>query len=172
MAEQNKPEGQQKDPGQAQVQQQSSKTEPNSNGKPTPAAPAKKSEQVTYVPGPEDPVSVQWAGHIFHANVPKAVENAEVIASARLNKFFKVGEFKPGDAVPTRDEPQEPKTPEQYRAHAIAWLKTMQTVNQLDEKWQGEETLRMKCGVGTDDIELLMGLFQPKRAELRKRDMG
>lgn len=128
-------------------------------------------EDVTYIPGPEDPSQVQWAGHHFHANIPKRVTNVDLIARARGNKFFKVGTFKPGDAVKVEETP-DPKTPEQYRAHAVAWVKTMQSVDQLDRKWAAEETLRMTCGVGLDDIEYLMNLIEPIRSELRKRDMS
>lgn len=127
-------------------------------------------EDITYLPGPEDPPQIKWGGHHFNANVPKRVTNQDMIKMARGNKYFKVGAFKPSDAVPTREEPEAPKTPEQYRAHAIAWLKTMQSVDQLDRKWAAEETLRMSCEVGFDDVEYLMSLMGPVRAELRKRD--
>lgn len=132
----------------------------------------KTGEQVTYRPGPDDPPSVKWAGHTFHANVPKQVTNPDLIERAKGNKFFKVGAFDTAkDSVPTAEAPPTPKTPEQYRAHAVAWLKTMRSVDELDMKWASEETLRMACEVGTDDIDYLMSLFQPKRAELRKREM-
>ena len=137
-----------------------------------PAPEAPKTEQVTYTPGPDDPTSVKWHGYTFHANVPKAVANADLVERARGNKFFKVGEFTESDVVTTREEPPAPKTAEQYRAHAVAWFKQMQSVEQLDTKWQGEETLRMSCGVGSDDLEYLGHLSGPLRAELRKRDMA
>ena len=130
-----------------------------------------KAEQVTYTPGPDDPTSVKWAGHTFYANIPKSVVNADLIARARNNKFFKVGDFTEADVVATREEPPAPKTAEQYRVHAVAWFKQMQSVDQFDTKWQGEETLRMACGVGTDDLDYLGHLSAPLRAELRKRDM-
>lgn len=128
-------------------------------------------DHVTYRPGPEDPPIVKWSGHTFHANVPKFVEHPELLEKARQNKFFKVGAFGPGDAVETREETGLPKTPEQYRAHAVAWLKTTQSVEELDQTWRKEETLRHDCGVGSDDIDLLNGLIDPLRAELRKRDL-
>lgn len=131
-----------------------------------------KGDFITYTPGPHDPTSVKWAGITFHANVPKMVNDADHLERARSNKFFKVGEFTAADAVATRDEAPSPKTSDQYRAHAVAWFKTMQSVDDLDRKWQAEETLRMSCGVGMDDIEYLAGLSGPLRAELRKRDMG
>lgn len=134
------------------------------------AAPA--GEQITYLPGPEDSPMVKWGGHTFHANLPKMVNDTALVERARGNRFFKVGAFVASDAVATRDEPVSPKTPEQYRAHAIGWLKTMTSVDELDRKWAGEETLRMACGVGSDDLEYLSELFAPIRSDLRKRDMA
>lgn len=130
------------------------------------------SEQITYLPAEGDPTSVKWMGLVFHANVPKTVTNAALIEKAKGNKFFKVGAFDPAsDAVKVEETP-EPKTPEQYRAHAVAWLKSVKSVDALDLKWQAEETLRMACGVGSDDIEYLMSLLEPKRAELRKAEQA
>ena len=77
-----------------------------------PAPEAPKTEQVTYTPGPDDPTSVKWHGYTFHANVPKAVANADLVERARGNKFFKVGEFTESDVVTTREEPPAPKTAE------------------------------------------------------------
>lgn len=134
--------------------------------------PAKSaSEQVTYLPGEGDQVQTSVAGIVFHANVPREVTNPAVIAMARANRFFKVGDFDPkSDRVPA-EETISPKTSEQYKAHAAAWFKAATSVEQLDTKWEQEETLRMSCGVGSDDFDYLMSLFQPKRAELRKREI-
>lgn len=129
------------------------------------------SEQITYRPIHDgDPAKVTWMGLVFHANVPKTITNPKLIDAAKGNKWFKVGEFDPKtDGVPV-EETGLPKTPEQYRAHVIAWLKRMESVDALDTKWAGEETLRIECGVGTDDIEYLAGFVDPARHELRKRD--
>jgi len=130
------------------------------------------SEQITYLPAEGDPNSVKWLGHTFHANVPKTVTNATLIEKAKGNKFFKVGDFDPAkDAVKVEETP-EPKTPEQYRAHAVAWIKRAKSVDELDLKWQSEETLRMSSGAGSDDVEYLMSLLGPKRAELRKAEQA
>ena len=67
-------------------------------------------------------------------------------------------------------EPVEgPQNSAQYRLHATQWLKSVNSVEELDSKWIGEEPLRKECEVGGDDIEYLMSLFTPKRAEMRKR---
>jgi hypothetical protein len=59
----------------------------------------KKSEQVTYLPGLEDPPMVEWAGRTFHAFVPKTVTNADLIERARGNRFFRVGAIDPRGAL-------------------------------------------------------------------------
>lgn len=128
------------------------------------------SELVTYRPGPEDPTQVRWDGHVFHANIPKTVTKTALIEKARKNRFFHVGPFNPAtDSVPlSEDQSATPKTAEQYRAFAVEWLKKIDSVEELDTRWAAEEPLRMSCEVGTDDIEYLMDLMLPKRAELKK----
>lgn len=139
-------------------------------GEDAPAAPV--SEEVTYLPGEDDPPKVAWAGHVFHANVPKIVTNATLIESARKNKFFHVGAFDPHKhAVKVAEAPPTPKTAEQYRAHAVNWLKQVDSVEELDTKWASEEKLRKDCEVGSDDLDFLETLFAPRRAELKKKDM-
>ena len=130
------------------------------------------SEQVTYRPGPEGPASIKWRGHTFHANVPKTITSAEHIEAARLNRFFKVGDFGAADAVPSRDEVPLPKTSDQYRAHVVAWMPKMSSAAEMDAKWISEEPLRLACGVGSDDLEWLQSLMAPKHAELRKAAMA
>jgi hypothetical protein len=130
------------------------------------------SEQITYLPADGDPPSVKWLGHTFHANVPKTVTNATLIEKAKTNKFFKLGAFDPAVDGVKVEETTLPKTPEQYRAHAVAWIKRVASVDELDLKWQGEETLRMSSGAGSDDVEYLMSLLEPKRAELRKAEQA
>ena len=142
-----------------------------SGGKVQSDKPAEAGELVTYLPDPGDPVQTVWGGHTFHANLPLRVTNKTILDSAAHNRFFKVGVFNPGDAVETV-ETGLPKTPEQYRAHAISWLKTMKSVDDLDRKWQGEETLRIACDIGSDDLDLLNDIFGPLRSELQKRDQG
>jgi hypothetical protein len=131
-----------------------------------------KAEQVTYLPGPEDPTMVVWRGHHFYANVPKTVMNPDLIEQAKGNKFFKVGDFNPNsDSVATREETPLPKNSEQYRVWFAAWLKTMKSAEALDQRWIAEEVLREQCEVGSDDIDFMNSLYQPKRAELRKASM-
>jgi hypothetical protein len=128
------------------------------------------SEQVTYLPGPGDPVQVKWGKHVFSANVPRPVTDPRLIEKAKSNKFFKVGQFDPQrDGVKT-EAVVLPKTAEQYRAWCIAWAKTMERVTDFDRRWQEEEGLRIACEVGTEDLDLINSVIGPMRAELVKRD--
>jgi hypothetical protein len=131
------------------------------------------SEQVTYRPDEHDPVQVVLAGHTFHANLPLTLSmKASWFERLRNNRFFKVGPFDPKtDAVKVKPAVPSPKTPEQYRAHAVEWFKTVPSVEALDTRWAQEEILRLACGVGADDLDYLATLFRPKRAELRKREV-
>lgn len=126
---------------------------------------ARASEPVTYLPQDGDPAKTRWRGTMFHANIPVAISDPDMLAAARSNKFFHVGEGAPHVVV---EETLEPKTPEQYRAHVVGWLKTVETMRELDDKWEAEEVLRIHVGAGTDDIEYLKTLLGPKREELRK----
>jgi hypothetical protein len=146
------------------------------------------SETITYVPGEGDPATVKWGGIVFEANKPQTINghtgdplkkectrqerlNADVIERARKNKFFRIGAFDPRkDSV--KVEPTEgPQNSAQYRQHAVTWFANVKSVEELDSKWIGEEPLRKECEVGGDDIDYLMSVFTPKRAELRKREM-
>ncbi len=129
-------------------------------------------EQVTYVPGPQDPPFVRWRGHVFHANIPKRVTNEALIEQAKGNRFFRVGPFDLKVNGVTVEETPLPKTSQQYRAWAVAWFKTMTSERDFDDRWAAEETLRMDCEVGTDDIDYLWTLAAPKKAELHKMGMA
>ena len=129
------------------------------------------SEQVTYLPGEEDPARVQFAGHHFHANLPlKVTMPKSWFEKLRGNKFFKVGPFDPAkDSAKMREEPRTPRTSDEYKAYAVAWFKSADNLHDFDERWVEEETLRQECGVGADDLDYLSSLSRPKRAGLKKK---
>lgn len=131
-------------------------------GKVTGGKPA-AAEPVTYMPRDGDPSKIKWGGKVFHANVAQQIDNPILLTKARSNKWFHVGEGAPVVAV---EETIEPKTPEQYRTHVVAWLKTVETVTELEKKWADEERLRMTCGVGGEDLDLLAAAIRPRRAQL------
>ncbi len=129
------------------------------------------SEQVTYLPGPEDGSETQFAGHHFYANLPLTIKaKKSFLDKLRGNGFFKVGEFNPDkDKVKLREENPKPKTSDQYKAYAVAWFKASTNLLDFDARWTAEENLRRDCGVGADDLDYLATLARPKRADLEKR---
>jgi len=135
-------------------------------------------EMITYVPGLGDPSHVTWAGHTFHANIAKEVRghaagtereklNAHLIARARENKLFSVG-----NAKARRDPAKEPTTAEEYRGYFVEWMKTpsIQHAEDLVARLGRDRDLQHVCGVGTDDFDFMRDLFMPKLHDLAKQD--
>jgi len=135
-------------------------------------------ETVTYMPGNGDPTSVTWCGHTFQANMPKEITghadgsagqqlNHHLIERARDNPHFKVG-----DARAKRAGRELPTTPEGYRAYIAAWLQdpSLQTTDQLIQRFARDRDLQAACEVGTSDWELISTLFVPKLHDMAKAD--
>lgn len=129
--------------------------------------PAAGAAEVTYVPGDGDPVTVVWGGMKFEANKPREVTNPQLIAKAKLNPWFKVAGEK---AAAKADPSAPPKTAEEYRGFAIAWINAATTSGEMSERWEKEGALREACGVGSDDLDLLGGTFNPKLEKLKKAE--
>lgn len=127
-------------------------------------------ELVTYLPGgPDDPAAVKWNGHIFNAHVPKRITDERMIASARGSKFWHVGHFDAqARSVALSAAADLPTTPEQYRAHVVAWLKKVTTIDDMVKTWVAEQNMRELCGVGSDDYAYIGSLFKPKMYELAR----
>lgn len=126
-------------------------------------------EQITYLPGEGDPLSVKWHGMVFHANVPKSVTKPELIEQAKGNKFFKVGSFDAAkDSTAVDAAISDPKTPGEYRAHFVDWFRKVADINDLVETWAEEQPMREACEVGADDYSYIGALFHPKMHELAK----
>jgi len=128
----------------------------------TTSQPADEGEDLTYIPGPEDPPIAKWRGHEFKANVPKRIKDRDMIESARGNRFYRVG-ADTGAATPN----QPPKTAMQYRAHVLAWMKGVETVEDLAIHWADDRVLRHTCEIGHDDIAYLGTLIEPKLKQMR-----
>lgn len=124
--------------------------------------------KVTYVPrDPADPNRVRWAGVLFEANVPKEVAHPEIIAGAPTNPWFDVE----GQAAkPKGGRPPNPKTAEEYRAFAINWINKAETAKGLNDRWTAEERLREVCGVGSDDLDAISLIMQPRLHHLTMAD--
>jgi hypothetical protein len=125
-------------------------------------------DTITYLPGPMDPPVTKWRGHTVHANIPKTVTtHAEHFDNARGNKFFQVG-----NEPVRRDRMKEPKTPEQYRAYLVDWLKNsgIQHARDLIARFAQDRKLQEACEVGASDYDLIATLFMPRLHELTKSD--
>lgn len=136
----------------------------------------KKTLMVTYKPGPGDPAETVWKGHKFAANTPRPVAvvlgadgNADphsMIELAKGNPFFEVEGHDKKDLRAAG----EPKTPEAYKAYAVDWFKKAKSADDFETRWDSEEEMRERAGVGTDDLEWLASLSEPRLAELKKAD--
>ncbi len=139
-------------------------------------------EMVTYLPGEGGPSKTVWGGITFHANVPKELIgnpngterekiNAHLIESARMNKFFSIG-----DTPRPRAKTSLPTTSEEYRSYMIGWLnkaredRSIEHAEQLIERFAKDRELQTACEVGTDDYAYLSTLFNPRLHQLAKGD--
>lgn len=128
------------------------------------------SEQVTYLPDPEDPPQVKYGGHTFSANLPKTVALPQsMIERLRHNRFFKLGAFDPKTDAVKAAPITLPKTADEYQVHAIKWFRDVQSLHDFDERWTAEEPLRQACEVGAEELDYLASLSRPRRAELKKK---
>jgi hypothetical protein len=145
---------------------------------------------VTYTPrDPSAPSEMIWNGVKFRANVPVELDPIRhsyfipivrkwedpvsartlslaseqrvlMVDIARQNPDFTV-EGEPATSVPKLGKSKAPKTPEEYRAHAVGWINAAQNIDDL-ARWNDEELLREKCGCGHDDEAFLQPLFDAK----------
>jgi hypothetical protein len=154
--------------------------------------------KVTYIPrDPTDPAVMIWNGVKFPANVPVELDDklhgykvplpknsidpatgeprtkhyetwVTMAALAKGNPSFQVeGEAPAAARKPGR--PRIPRTSEDYRAHAQAWIAAADNHEELEERWTEEEALRERCGVGDDDLSYLRPFFEAKHHELKKQ---
>ena len=95
--------------------------------------------------------------------------NARLVTMARGNKFFHVGEFDPAKHG-YKEIVAEPKTAEAYRAWCIHWLRDVESVDDLCERWANEAKMRARLEVGYDDLKYIASLLQPKLDDLIRRE--
>lgn len=125
---------------------------------------------VTYTPlNPGDPNETLWNRNRFRANVPTMVRDnpqgwsaAQMVEMAKTNPHFIVEGFEQAKGTPT-----VPETPEQYKMHAIGWIRLAHSSAEMSAKWRSEEELRVECGVGDDDIEYIQSIYKPRLAILK-----
>lgn len=128
-------------------------------------APVRASAEITYRPREGDPATTVWNKLTFEANKPRTVSNPDVIKAARGNPWFEVD----GEKAPEK-KAGPPKTSEEYRAHAVAWIKDADTVKAMVERWDQEETLRRDCEVGGDDLGYIAQFYDPKLEALKQAE--
>lgn len=129
------------------------------------APPMASGEEIVYTPRAGDPETVSWRGHVFLANKPTTVRDQSLIAAARNNPFYRVGNSAP--AV-NRNDP--PKTALEYRGYVVAWLKTVNSVQDLVTRWSNDRNLQHDCEVGSDDINYLGTLIDPEMRQLARQE--
>lgn len=126
--------------------------------------------KITYTPIHDgDPANTLWNRHRFRANVPVAVQDVkgglsakEMVEAARGNPWFQVEGEEQAKTTPT-----VPETPEQYRMHAIAWIRTAIGSGEMVRRWGAEEELRTECGVGDDDVAYIQSIYRPRLVILK-----
>jgi hypothetical protein len=59
-----------------------------------------------------------------------------------------------------------PKTADEYRAYALAWLAITEDADDLTERWNDEAKLRETCGVSESDLDLIEPQFTAKYHQL------
>ena len=79
---------------------------------------------------------------------------------------------KPADPKPAEqpkvDAPAAvPKSPEQYRDHALAWISASTSLSGLEDKWRGERDLRVSCMVVEDIFDEIKKAKDKKATELK-----
>jgi hypothetical protein len=150
--------------------------------------------KVTYVPPdePGHPDVLKWNGVTFPANMPVELDPAKhsylvpivekwtdptsgevrskateklisMVEMAKTNPSFRVDGEMQVRRLPGR--PRIPRTSEEYRGHAMAWIAAAETIEDL-EKWEAEEQLRRRCDVGDEDISYLRPFYDAKHHEL------
>jgi len=123
---------------------------------------AEEGRLVTYIPGRDDPSEAKWRGVVFKANEPVRIKEADHIEAAKGNRFFRVeGE------EDTPDQARKPTTHDEYRAHVVGWAKLTRGVEELISMWASERQLRVECEVGSDDIQWLGTIIEPRLRQMR-----
>ena len=117
------------------------------------------------------PVVEAWIDPPTQQRRTKAVEKwVSMIELAKTNPHFQVeGEVVPAAARRSPGRHKPPKTADEYRDHAIGWITAADDHDKLAERWNDEEALRERCGIGDEDIGYLRLIFDAKHYELKKQ---
>jgi hypothetical protein len=129
--------------------------------------------KITYIPiHPGDPADTLWNRHRFRANVPVQVQSVvggltaeQMVEAARGNPWFAVEGEEQAKTTPT-----VPETPEQYRMHAVAWIRTAVESKEMARRWRSEDDLRVQCGCGDDDVEYIQTIYKSRFAVMKESE--
>lgn len=151
---------------------------------------------------PSDPHQNVWNGIKFPANVPVELDPKNrahgymvpdrktivhpvtgqdmfeykdvwksMIEIAKTNPSFEV-EGEAPVAIRKPGRPRVPRTSEDYRSHAQAWIAASEDHEDLEQRWTEEDELRQRCDVGEDDLQYLKPFFEAKHHELKSFAMA
>ena len=123
--------------------------------------------RITYIPRFNgDPFNTTVEGVRFEANKPRLVSNPAIIAMAKTNSWFKVGDSEPAP-LPTYGKPQSDV---EYRRYAIEWMQKAKSSDEIKRRWDAEEDLRSSCDIGTEDLDFLAPYYSSRVEQLVKAE--
>lgn len=145
--------------------------------------------EIIYVPREGDPATTSFAGIKFAAYcatrvskmhsimVPMRVETemgdgtiqtrhvekrVSVVELLKGNPWFKVDGKQ---AMSQKGAQRVPQDSDQYRGYCISWIAGSTNHETMRVRWDGEESLRERCGCSEDDIAYLMPFFEARHDE-------
>jgi hypothetical protein len=141
---------------------------------------------ITFLANQPVPLSLDNKKHFIENDIPKQHVHEDgsyttrtqktlisMIELAKANPFFEVEGF-PRFVKPMAPE-RRPQSPAEYRSWAQAWFadaggddSDIQTPKEMLERWDDEEALRERIGVGDEDVIFLKPFFDMKVSRLKK----
>lgn len=153
---------------------------------------AKNYDEITYVPGPQDPPFTRWNGVDFQANKPVRVSKDKTvlapirkenvladgsIVSRGIEQRISMGELAKGspvfrvngvDPAPRKKiYSRMPADAHAYKSYSIEWIAKCETEVELVSRWDGEEALREKLGVEIAELQNIMPFLEARRDALK-----
>jgi hypothetical protein len=151
---------------------------------------------VVYVPNDGDPIRTSCHDVDFRANIPVIIPHDRMcnvmlteksigpegeerskgherkiplVELLRTNQNFEVD----GVALQRRrGSARLPTDPDQYRGYALGWIRATNTLKALNQRWEGEEPLREKCGLEMGDLNYLEPFLEARREQLSDANSG
>jgi len=148
--------------------------------------------KVVWHPEEGDPAKMTMNGIEFKANVPVMIPASKMISYPerkehyladgtlqsrgvevkkpmveilRTNPCFSV------DGVRTEREAGKARVPQdadQYRGYALRWIRESTSLEQIVQRWDGEEELRDRCGCAPKDISYLTPFLEARKEQVKE----